>query len=76
MIFKMISEMCVGSKYSLDEIIAIVRPVIYVWCVIRFGRKSYFPLKVSFILDLVQGIIGMTRLSMSRQYEDGLKSKK
>lgn len=52
-IFKLIADACVGSKYSLDELIAIVRPLIYVWCVLRFGRKSYFPVKVSFALDLV-----------------------
>jgi mannose/fructose/N-acetylgalactosamine-specific phosphotransferase system component IID len=69
MIFKWISNVCVGTKYSLDEIVSIVRPVIYVWCVMKFGRKSWTPIKISAILDLVQIVIGITRLSRSNFYE-------
>lgn len=69
MVFKQISNMCVGTKYSLDEILAIIRPVLYVWSVMRFGRKSWTPIKISLVLDLVQIVIGVTRLSRSSFYE-------
>jgi len=59
----------VGSRYSLDEIIAIVRPVIYVYSVMRLGRKSFAPLKISLVLDVVQIVIGVTRLNRSSFYE-------
>lgn len=79
MLLKQISNLCVGTKYSLDEIVAIVRPVIYVWCVVRFGRKSWLPIKICLLLDLIQIMIGVTRLSRSAFYEqkqDNLHAKK
>lgn len=79
MVLKQISNLCVGTKYSLDEILTIVRPVIYVWSVVRFGRKSWLPIKICLLLDLVQIIIGVTRLSRSTFYEhkqDSLHAKK
>lgn len=69
MIFKLIANVCVGSRYALDEVIAIVRPVVYVWAVMKYGRKSYTPIKLSAVLDILQIVIGVTRLFRSRQQE-------
>lgn len=65
----MITNAFVGSRLSFDEIITIVRPVIYVFLVVKMGKKSYFPLKVAFLLDFLQTVIGITRLSRSASYE-------
>lgn len=68
-LFKLLSNFLIASKISIDEVINIVRPVVYVWSIIKFGRKSYRPLKISFFLDLVQIIIGVMRLVRSSGYE-------
>lgn len=41
------------SRYSLDEIINILRPVIYVWAILRYGKNSWKAIKLSFGLDLI-----------------------
>ena len=46
-----------------------MRPVIYIWCVMMCGKKSYTPIKISFALDVVQILIGVTRQVRSSQYE-------
>jgi len=69
-LFKLLSKFLIASKISLDEVINIVRPVVYVWSIIKYGRKSYRPLKISFALDLVQIIMGMMRLVRSSEYEN------
>ena len=48
----MISTYTVGKEWSLDEVLSIIRPAIYVWAVIKFGRKSYTPIKIAAILDI------------------------
>ena len=65
----MIANLFVGSKYSLDELIAIIRPVVYVYSVMKFSRKSYTPIKICLVLDVVQIVIGMVRLNRSAFYE-------
>ena len=57
------------SKYAADELISIIRPVVYVLSVVYFGRRSWKPLKISAVLDLVQIIIGVFRLYRSNKYE-------
>jgi len=69
-LFKLLSKFLIASKISLDEVINIVRPVVYVWSIIKYGRKSYRPLKISFALDLVQIVMGMMRLVRSSEYEN------
>lgn len=58
-----------GKLWCLDELINIVRPAIYVWAVIRFGRKSYSPIKIAAILDITQFVIGRVRMHHSAYYE-------
>ena len=69
-LFKLLSNFLIASKISIDEVINIVRPVVYVWSILKYGRKSYRPLKISFVLDLVQIIIGVMRLVRSSGYEN------
>ena len=52
-ILKFFGNLLLNSRFSIDELINIARPVIYVYSVLRFGRKSYRPLKISLFLDLV-----------------------
>lgn len=76
---KTISTYTVGKEWSLDEVLNIVRPAIYVWAVIKFGRKSYTPIKIAAVLDITQFIIGRVRLHRSHQCEskaDNLHTKK
>ena len=42
-----------NSKFSIDELINIARPVIYLYSILRFGRRSFRPLKISLMLDIV-----------------------
>jgi len=65
----MIASTFVGSRYSLDELITIIRPVVYVYAVMKLGRKSFAPLKISLVLDIAQIVIGVTRLNRSSFYE-------
>jgi len=52
-ILKFLGNILLNSRFSIDELISIARPVIYVYSVLRFGRRSYRPLKVSLFLDMV-----------------------
>lgn len=69
-LFKLLTKFLIASKISVDEVINIVRPVVYVWSIIKYGRKSYRPLKISFVLDLVQITMGVMRLVRSSEYEN------
>ena len=53
------------SRFSPDEIIAIFRPVVYMWSLIKSGVNSYRPIIISLLLDLAQLIIGIVRLRRS-----------
>ena len=53
------------SRFSPDEMIAILRPVVYMWSLIRSGVNSYKPIIISLLLDLAQLIIGIIRLRRS-----------
>ena len=53
------------SKFSIDEVIAIFRPVVYMWSLIKYGKKSYRPIWISLFLDIAQAIVGIFRLRRS-----------
>ena len=59
--------MLLNSRFSIDELINIARPVIYVYAVLRHGRRSYKPLKISLFLDLVQIFFSILRLWRSNR---------
>ena len=60
-IFTSLSNMT--NRYHLDDILYILRPFIYVYSVMKYGRKSYTPVKISFMLDVVAIMVSIRRLS-------------
>ena len=63
----MLGRLLLSSKFCIDEIINIVRPVVYLWSILKFGRKSFKPLKISFALDLVQIFFSLLRIWRSNK---------
>lgn len=61
-LIKSIFGLLFNQRYHLDDIINIFRPFIFVYLVMKHGRKSYQPIKVSLILDLVSILISFSRL--------------
>ena len=51
-VIRSIGNLLLNSKFSIDELINIVRPLLYVYCVMRFGRRSFKPIKISLVLDI------------------------
>ena len=66
-LFKLVGNMLLNSKFSIDELINIVRPVIYLYAILRFGRRSFKPIKISLALDIVQVIFSLLRLWRSHK---------
>lgn len=66
-LLKFIGNMLLNSRFSIDELINIARPVIYLYSILRFGRRSFKPLKISLALDLVQIIFSCLRLWRSNR---------
>ena len=60
--FKHIFGFIFSHRYHLDDIINIFRPFIYVYLVMKHGRKSYTPIRISFILDVISILITFSRL--------------
>jgi len=61
-LLKGIFRLLLNNKYQIDELIHIARPVIYVYSVLKYGKNSYRPLKISLALDLVQTLFSLLRL--------------
>ena len=51
-----------NHRYHMDDIIQIVRPFVYVYAVMKYGHKSFTPLKISFALDVISILISVSRL--------------
>jgi hypothetical protein len=51
-----------NHRYHLDDIIAIVRPFLYVYAIVRCGHRSYTPVRLSFILDVIGILVSFSRL--------------
>lgn len=74
----MIGKVLLNSKFPLDELLQIVRPVIYVFYINKFravsatfaNRKA---LKISLIIDLIQFVVSNIRVYMSNKAEAALK---
>lgn len=66
-LFKLVGNMLLNSKFSIDELINIVRPVIYLYAILRFGRRSFKPIKISLALDIIQVIFSLLRLWRSHK---------
>jgi len=50
-------------KYHIDDVLQILRPPLYIYAVMKCGRKSYFPIKVCMIMDIVSIAVSFYRLS-------------
>ena len=66
-LLKFIGNLLLNSRFSIDELINIARPVIYIYSILRCGRKSYRPLKISLMLDIIQIIFSCLRLWRSNR---------
>ena len=51
-----------NHRYHIDDIINIFRPFIFVYLVMKHGRKSYEPIKISLLLDMISILISFSRL--------------
>ena len=61
-ILRFFGNFLINKKFCLDELINITRPVIYIYSVLKYGRKSYTPIKISFALDILQLVSSSLRL--------------
>ena len=52
-LLKFFGNLLLNSKFSIDELINIARPVIYLYSILRYGRRSFRPLKISLMLDIL-----------------------
>ena len=66
-LLKFIGNLLLNSKFSIDELINIARPLIYLYSILRFGRRSFKPLKISLLLDIVQILFSCLRLWRSNR---------
>lgn len=61
-IIKNMASLIFSHRYHLDDILYILRPFVYVFCVMKYGRKSYIPVKIAAIMDGVSIFISISRL--------------
>ena len=66
-IFRFFGNMLLNNRFSIDELINIARPVIYLYAIIKCGRRSFRPLKISLILDVLQIFFSCLRLWRSNR---------
>jgi len=66
-LFKFFGNLLLNSRFSIDELINIARPVIYLYSILRFGRRSFKPLKISLVMDLVQILFSCLRMWRSNR---------
>lgn len=60
--FRWICSLLLNKRFCIDELLNIARPVVYVYCVLKFGRRSYTPIKVSLLFDVFQLLFSAVRL--------------
>jgi len=62
-IIKIIWDAVHFERMHFDDLLNIVRPFLYVFVVNKWGRKSYFPIKVALLVDLAAAVITFVRLN-------------
>lgn len=62
--------MIFNNRYNLDDVLYILRPFIYVYCVMKLGKKSYTPIKVALVLDILSIVVSTIRLNRSSNTVD------
>ena len=73
-VIKTIFGFVFNHRYHIDDIINIFRPFIFVYLVMKHGRKSYQPIKISLMLDLISILISFSRLIQASNPEVHRKS--
>ena len=66
-------SLLINRYHSIDEILNIIRPFIYVYSVIKFGRKSFKPIKISLLIDVIQTGFSLLRLYRSAREKSRLE---
>jgi len=74
-IIKKLASLIFSHKYHLDDILYILRPFVYVYCVMKYGRKSYYPLKVAGVMDAVSIFISVSRLLIAMRQSSNKKTR-
>ena len=64
-ILRWLGSLLLNKRFCIDELINIARPVIYIYSVLKYGRKSYTPIKISLALDILQFLFSMLRIFRS-----------
>lgn len=49
---KWLIGLMLNKSFCIDELINIFRPVVYIYAVLKFGRRSYKPIRISILLDI------------------------
>ena len=57
-----LQSLIINHRYHIDDILAIIRPFVYTYAVLKCGRRSYQPLKIALALDSVMLLTTMARL--------------
>lgn len=45
-----------------NDVLAILRPLVYVLLVMKYGKKSWFPVKVNIAMDLFIMLLGIFKM--------------
>lgn len=65
-----VCSLLLNRRFCIDELLNIARPVVYVYCVLKFGRRSYKPIKISILFDVLQLLFSAIRLWRSSKEKD------
>lgn len=57
-----LQSLVANHRYHLDDILAIVRPLVYVYAVLRCGRRAWGPIKVAMVVDGVMLVTTVSRI--------------
>ena len=64
-IIRALQNFLYNHHYHFDDILNIVRPFVYVFTVMKYGHKSYTPIKVSLTIDIISIFVSISRLIKS-----------
>lgn len=51
------------KRYHLDDLLYILRPFVYVYSVMKYGRKSYTSVKIALLMDAIALMVSVHRLN-------------
>lgn len=53
------------NKFRLDDILFIIRPFVYMISIVKYGKKSYEPIKIALAIDVSSIILSIIRIIKS-----------